>query len=293
MKPFEENPGERILWLASYPKSGNTWFRVFLANLQLDGEQPVDINILNNQIGMASSRQLFDEASAVEASQLSHKEIDAMRPDTYRFTAGESKTRLYLKVHDAYTYLPDGAPMFPLEVTEGTIYFIRNPLDVAVSFAHHSNVSIDEIIQRMNDPRHTLCGKNDGLDVQLRQRLLCWSRHVRSWTEVENMPLHLVRYEDMKQKPMETFAGILSFLGLNYSETRIEKALAFSSIEELQRQEQEKGFQEKHPASPSFFRKGEVGTWKEVLTPEQVESIVTAHREIMKEYGYLEFQQTR
>ncbi|MEJ2083836.1 MAG: sulfotransferase, partial [Acidobacteriota bacterium] len=35
-----------IVWLASYPKSGNTWLRAFLMNFLDPGKRPVDINQL-------------------------------------------------------------------------------------------------------------------------------------------------------------------------------------------------------------------------------------------------------
>ena len=60
-----------------------------------------------------------------------------------------------MKIHDAYTFLPDGRPMVPPEVTRGVIYIIRNPLDVTVSFAHHSRRSIDYMVCRLAENGHS------------------------------------------------------------------------------------------------------------------------------------------
>ncbi len=78
-------PGaRRIVWLASYPKSGNTWMRAFLSNYLADGDKPVDINSLDTGGPIASARTIFDEAVGVEASDLTQDEIERYRPRVYR-----------------------------------------------------------------------------------------------------------------------------------------------------------------------------------------------------------------
>ena len=67
-----------IIWLASYPKSGNTWLRAFLTSFQ-SGGQPVDINSMAGG-PIASARKRFDDAMGVEASELTQEEIDRYRP---------------------------------------------------------------------------------------------------------------------------------------------------------------------------------------------------------------------
>jgi aryl sulfotransferase len=280
---------KHIIWLASYPKSGNTWFRYFLLNLVEDTDQPVDIDRLQ-EIPVASSRSIFDEAVGIESSNLSDEEIDQLRPEVYKYISAATDEPCFLKIHDAYTYLMDGTPLVPAEATHGVLYFIRSPLDIAVSFANHSGISIDQAINRLNDQAHCFCNEPGRVDVQLRQRLLSWSGHVRSWTEAENLRLQLVRYEDMTYRPLETFTGAVRFAGLEKSQEQIKIALEFSHISELQNQEREKGFYEKSPACPSFFRKGEVGTWHGVLTHQQVETIIDKHKNVMKQFGYLNEQ---
>ena len=275
-----------IFWLASYPKSGNTWFRVFLANLLQDSDKPASINQLEDT-SIASSRWLFEEAVGIEASDLLYEEVDRLRPEVYRFLSNEVKKSVFLKIHDAYTFLDDGRPLVPPEASRGVIYIIRSPLDVAVSYANHSGISIDQAIKRMNNEANCFCNEPDRPGIQLRQRLLSWGSHVRSWTEAEHPDLHLLRFEDMRCSPLETFTGAVKFLGIEKSAQQIEKALEFSHISELQRQEREYGFVEKSAACHSFFHKGEIGAWRGVLTDKQVETIVNAHQNVMKQFGYL------
>ncbi len=276
----------KIVWLASYPKSGNTWFRAFLTALLNPGSSDIDINNLH-QTTIASSRQLFDEMTGVSSADLSPEEIDRLRPLVYRQNALESEEILYHKVHDAWTLLPNGEPLFTNDVTKAVLYFIRNPLDVAVSFANHLNAGMDKTIAIMNNPGYAFCHRTDRLYNQLQQRLLTWSDHVKSWVDVSGLPLLVIRYEDMKSDPLETFSRAVTFIGLNHCPAEIEAALDRASFARLKQQEEEKGFSEKSAASPGFFRKGIVGDWKNVLSKEQVKRIVEEHGDMMKRFGYL------
>lgn len=278
---------KNIIWLASYPKSGNTWFRVFLSNLQEDSSEPADINRLD-KTPIASARDVFDEITGIASADLTHAEIDSLRPDVYRFLAEEHKETIFLKIHDAYTYLKDGNPLVPPEVTRGVIYFIRNPLDIAVSFANHSGIDFNKAIMQMNDDTFCFCDATGKLEGQLRQRLLSWSGHVRSWTEAPELNIHLIRYEDMKQYPLETFTDAVRFAGLECTGAQIERALKFSNFEEMQRQERESGFREKSPRGGAFFYKGQSGVWRDTLNKDQVQNIIENHKDVMGLFGYLD-----
>lgn len=275
----------KIIWLASYPKSGNTWFRVFLTNFLQDKDEPADINQLDGG-PIASARKMFDDAVGVASSDLSFEEIERLRPAVYDQIIEEAKETLYMKIHDAFTYNDQGIPIISKAATQGVIYFIRNPLDVAVSFAHHSAAPIEKIIKKMGEPNNDMVGNPKHLHNQLRQRLLTWSGHVQSWVDESKLPVHVMRYEDMKMQPLETFTKAVRFAGLPVDSARIQKALDYSSFSKLKEQEQENGFGEKMPMAKSFFRKGEIDSWREVLTEEQVERIKGQHEEFMRRFGY-------
>lgn len=281
-------PG-KIFWLASYPKSGNTWFRVFLSNLFYQDNQPADINNLTISV-MASSRNVFDEVTGVPSSELSFNEILNLRPAVYKHLSSRAKEPVFQKIHDAYITTPREGPLIPKEATKGVIYFIRNPLDIAVSFAYHSACSFDKMIQIMNDPGYSFCGNPRKMHNQLEQKLLTWSGHVKSWTEQSSLPVHIIKYEDMITRPFETFKKAIQKLNLNKTGEDISRAIQYSNIKELQKQESEKGFSEKSPKSGSFFRKGKTGSWKEELSQSQVNQIIRDHHEVMQRFGYLNFK---
>jgi len=276
-----------IIWLASYPKSGNTWFRVFLTNLLRDADEPANINELE-RTPIASARGVFDTHMGFEASDMTADEIDRLRPELYIHLAENATEPLFMKVHDAYADVADNMPLIPRAATGGALYFIRNPLDVAVSFAHHSGRDYDTAISRMADETFAFCCKSDRLHNQLRQKLLSWSGHVQSWVDRAPFPVCVLRYEDMKSQPLDTFEKAVLFTGLSRTRDQIQKALDFSSFEVVQQQEEAEGFQEKSPSSRRFFRKGRIGSWREELSENQAQKIVNDHRDVMRRFGYLD-----
>src|SRR3990167_2747274 len=169
-----------IYWLASYPKSGNTWFRIVLANLLNKTDDPVDLNNINVGV-IASSRSWMDETLGYDTSDLTQDEVDALRPQIYHWYSEQIETPVYHKIHDAYTLLDNSNPLIPAKGCLGVLYFIRNPLDVAISFANHFSCSIDDAIQIMSNKQFALCKNKYHQINQLRQWLLSWSEHVNSW----------------------------------------------------------------------------------------------------------------
>ncbi|OGO92046.1 MAG: hypothetical protein A3F10_07220 [Coxiella sp. RIFCSPHIGHO2_12_FULL_42_15] len=283
----------KLIWLASYPKSGNTWFRVFLSNLQKGSDEPIHINQL--QTGrMASARAAFDWCYAVDSSLFTLDEIDLKRPAVYNSWARAADDTAFHKVHDAYTFLDNAKPLLGDPGQQAAIYLVRNPLDVCVSFAHHNgHQNFDKTIAVMADVNHQFASTHTTMHQQFRQRLLSWSRHVLSWVEDAKMPVHIVRYEDMLLDGQNTFEKICQFAGLNTDSNKIAAAMEASSIEKLQAQESSVGFKEKPSQCRAFFRSGCIGSYKNNLNQQQIDKIVDQHQSVMRRLNYLDDQGLR
>lgn len=275
-----------IVWLASYPKSGNTWFRAFISNLLSEESHEVSINHLRTN-GIFSSRSIVDYMTGIETSNLTADEIDRLRPTVYNHLAQTIEKELFIKVHDAYTYLEDGTPLLGT-VNAKAIYIMRNPLDIAVSFANHASREFNQIIRTMNDLSFGFCNTPNRLSNQLKQRLLTWSQHVESWTQAAEIPVHLMRYEDMKTDPVKTFTEAVSFMGLVCSNEQIRRAIELSDFTILKAEEEQNGFREKPYRTESFFRTGESGDWRNHLSDVQRDQIIADHAKVMRKYGYLD-----
>lgn len=278
-----------IFWLSSYPKSGNTWFRILLSRLLNQSSRLSYINDIDTILGnpTAANRGWLNKTLGFDSNLLTDDEVDQVRPAVYKWYAQQAKQDMYIKIHDAYTHLKDNTPLIPAEGCLGAIYFIRNPLDVAISLAHHAKCPIDWSIYMMGNQFFTIPLKTHK-EKQIRQQLLSWSSHVQSWTTNPFIKLLVMRYEDMYSSPLETFTHSMKFLNLDISETKLQEAIEDTSFNKLQQYEKRFGFKEKPAIEGQFFRKGIVGDWRETLTEAQVQRIIHDHGELMRAYGYLD-----
>lgn len=272
----------QILWLASFPKSGNTWLRAFLANYLLDPSEPLDINTLPNFVYGDMRAEYYEQLSGRRAQDLSRAEIHRLRPRVHGLLASARPGLVLVKTHNNLTRI-DGVPTITPDVTFGALYVVRNPLDVVISFAHHYALTMEKAAQAICFRRLEIPEKQ-GHVVQI---ISDWSSHVRGWLNAPGLYLKVVRYEDMTANPATTFAAVLDFLKLPRDRKRLKKAFRFSSFRELAGQEERKGFVERSKGAERFFRRGRVGDWRTVLSQREIDLVVGHHREVMAELGYL------
>jgi hypothetical protein len=275
-------PGQ-IVWLASYPKSGNTWLRSMLTAYFAQIGQAVDINALEGT--MAASRATLDELLGLPTSDLQVEEIRRLLPLAYRAWAKRTGGPHFLKTHDAHAGPDEGVSIFPDDATRCVIHLVRDPRDVVVSAMHHWGLDLDRSIARLNNPLQW-AATDARTSVQVPQYSSDWSGHARSWLD-SPLPRLTLRYEDMLEDPAGLFRQVLEFSGLDPDPARIEHAVSASRIEKLRAQEQATGFVERPSgATAMFFRSGRAGQWCEALSAEQCAHIVAAHGLMMKRLGY-------
>lgn len=273
-----------IYWIASYPKSGNTWLRLALLSLWKDGAE-LDFASLDSFAPVAGDREAFEAVLGVESGELTDAEILALRPTQYREEARLSATPLLRKVHDAWTATPDGEPLFPPDATAGSIYIVRDPRDVAISLAHHFGRTVDQAIEQLNCPTEALARMPGGR--QLAQRLLSWSGHVSSWIDDARPRPLLLRYEAMLGDPSGSLAAAAKQLGMSPDTATVARAALATRFDRLRAEEDRVGFRERPMAAARFFRRGLAGGWREELSPAQIAVIERAHGPMMTRLGYL------
>ncbi len=272
-----------ILWLSSYPKSGNTWLRAYLANLFRDPARPIPINELPNHVLGDNFLLHYEQFTGKKAEDLSAEEIRGLRPRIHEWFAQSKGDTVFVKTHNACV-LADGQALITPAATAGAIYLIRNPFDIAISFADHYQVSLQRAVDLLCDDTYTL----PAIPGQLEQVLMSWSSHVKSWTKAPDMRLHVMRYEDMSAKPFKAFSALSKFLDLPKEPERVKRAIRFSAFRELKSQEDKGGFLEARPdGKAKFFRAGKTGGWRKALSEAQVAQLIEAHGEVLREFGYL------
>jgi hypothetical protein len=278
-------PRQGILWIASYPKSGNTWTRVFLHNLfnMLEGRSAEhDINKLNEYTSWDLAAKAYEEILDKPVSQATHAEIAAARLRVQENVAIRTNGLTLTKTHHALVE-DCGVPTINFSVTSGAVYLVRNPLDIAVSFAAHLNTDLDAAIDQM-------C--TEGLETIMNDERVyevygSWSQHVESWTRNPNRALYVMRYEDMLDAPLKSFSKLAAHLLLRPTAQQLSDAIANSSFEKLASQEKRAGFAEKPDPAERFFRAGKSGEWRKALTRRQIRKIVSRHHVQMRRFGYL------
>ena len=270
-----------IVWLASYPKSGNTWLRVFLANYIYNSEKPVPINQIH-RVGIGDSnskayrmvtKEVLDPTNPMQGARI--------RPAVLQAIVNNKADINLVKTHceNAIAY---GVKLIPPELTRSAVYIMRNPLDMIVSYASHYGNTIDEAIEGIARKDNSLLGGGD----TVYQYLGTWSNHVIGWSKARKFPVLMLRYEDMLKDPHEAFDRVIHHIGLPIDRDRLERSVRFSDFKLLQEQEKKTSFVENSDNQKQFFRSGKSEQWKTELNEDQVAQILQDHGRVMKKFGY-------
>jgi hypothetical protein len=270
-----------IVWLASYPKSGNTWLRVFLSNYVMNTQKPMAINDIHKVgIGDSNTKQYqmvtrgnFDPTDPIQGTRV--------RPAVLKGIVNNKADINFVKTH-CENGIAFGVKLIPPELTRSAIYIVRNPLDMILSYASHYGHTIDEAIHGIGRKDNSLMGAGEATY----QYLGTWSNHAIGWTKARKFPVLLLRYEDMLKDPHEAFRSVVKHIGLPEDEDRLDRATRFSDFKLLKEQESKTNFVENSDNQKNFFRKGTSGQWKSELSDAQVAQLLQDHGRVMKKFGY-------
>lgn len=277
-------PDRTIVWLASYPKSGNTWLRALLTKY-LCPDEPIDLNQL---IGgpLTFERSALDDFAAIDSSLYSPAALIPYQSAYHRSFALGGMQPTFAKTHSAFVTTNDGVALFPQEASAGAIVIVRDPRDIVASYAHHEGKSLEQVVVRMADPDALQDFWPDHAGNSLPQLLSSWSDNVASWLDQSSIPVHLVRYEDLLDDTAAQLCKVVRFCGLQIEDGLIAAAVDACRFGRLKAAESTGRFTEKPRAGRSFFRAGKSGDGAsetgEVLTAR----VVRDHRRVMQRVGY-------
>ena len=276
------NPRKNIVWLASYPKSGNTWVRIFLANYLFKRTTPMPINEVH-RLGMGDAiARTYARVAGHPIDPTDPEATLALRPKVLQAIAANGADVNLVKTHNARD-IAFGTELIPPALTRSAVYILRNPLDLVLSYSRHYGDTLEGTAERIAHRDNVVAGDRESVP----QFLGSWSNHVTGWTRPARFPLLVLRYEDLHETPRESFAKLLEHVGVTPEPERLDRAIRFSRFDEVARQETEHSFVEKSAAAERFFTRGTAGQWRETLPAELAERITRDHRRVMKKYGYL------
>jgi len=272
-----------IMWLASYPKSGNTWIRALLTNYLYNE------NYKENAFSKLDMIKSFPQKYAFKGI-VDERELEKNYMALFKYfieaqkKINQDKNLQIIKTHNICGSV-NNFEFTDKENTLGSIYILRDPRSVAVSYAYHANISFEKSVEIMLDEKRiTLHNK---IYPEARSS---WKIHLRSWLN-HPMPKIFIKYEELEKNTHECFKSILIFINkfikkkIDINDQKILNAVQNCSFENLSKLENELGFVEKGK-NVNFFRKGKTDEWKTVLSSELISKIEQEFSEELKEFKY-------
>ena len=269
------------VWLASYPKSGNTWPRAFLANYFIDSPEPVSINEMQKISFGDSSAPAYADLGRCDPKRLRPAQIVALRERHLERVSRNGQVN-FVKTHNAHIRVAVRR-LISARLTGAAVYIIRDPRDLVLSYADHFALDPAAAAAALASARNHVPANSRTVT----QFIGDWSGHVKSWTRTSDFPVLVLRYEDLLASPKPAFEAVLRLIGAPVDEGVLAQATRFSSFEVLTAQEAATGFREKGPDQARFFRRGVSGQWRDELAGDIVERITAKHGAVMKRHGYL------
>ncbi len=271
------------IFLASYPKSGNTWMRSIISNFY-NFDQEFNLKTLKS-IPLLSIKKHFDEFENKIYSDNNVLDFDWLSQNIIECQKILNKKSNHLNIFKTHSVRHKN---FTNEtVNAGFIYIIRDPRDVVVSFKNFSGASLDKIINELLFEKKIMMNTNGAQEL-----LSTWELNVLSWLNYKTVPKLIIRYEDLKLNTKEIVIKIKEFISklhrinLDLSDADIDQIIKNTNFNNLQKIEDKYGFDESSKHS-KFFRSGKSNQWKDVLSNTQVKLIENNLNTLMKNFNYI------
>ena len=280
-----------IIWLASYPKSGNTLIRSMFSAYYFSNDGKFNFDLLKNMkkfpdFGVFKNLgiDISNEIEVIKNYIYVQEEINKRDGNSIRL----------LKTHSALNDI-NGYKFTNLQNSLGAIHIVRDPRKVLLSYANHSQINLEESLNRLLE-FHTMGGQKD-LQNKSVTHVGSWASNYNSWKIFENTGKYLlIKYEDLIMNPEETFILILKFIHkltqtkFILDKIKLKNMLETTTFEYLQKLEKENTFPEAiktiNGEYNTFFKFGKKNTGKDLPTNIKIKLEVSLNTE-MKELGYL------
>lgn len=279
---------KNIVWIASYPKSGNTWMRSILTGLIYSEDGKFDFNLLKkiDQFEKDENFKFVKNISSSDYINLNKLDFISKYWEKSQLNVNKNET-VFFKTHSA-NYKHGNLRFTNLNRTKGAIYLVRDPRDVAISYSKFIGKNIDETIEYMIDSRRQIWNHKKTLGIILSR----WDYHLASWLNSE-FPTMIIKYEDLLEKNEEKVLELIDFLkqnlklDFNTSEKKLQNIIKSTSFVSLKEKESVHGFKEASKNS-NFFRSGKSQQWKKELNKNQISLIEKNFENYMKKFNYID-----
>ena len=271
------------IFLASYPKSGNTWLRSIIGNFyNFDKEFSLD-NL--KSIPLLSIKKHFSEFENKVYINNNELHFDWVSQNIIKCQNILNNKENHLNIFKTHSARHKN---FTNEtVNAGFIYIVRDPRDIIVSLKNFSGREIDKTIDEFLFSKSLMITTNGAQEL-----LSTWELNVQSWLNYNSVPRLIIKYEDLKLNPKEIILNITKFLNkihrlnINLSDQDIDKIIENTNFTNLRNLEDKNGFDEATKHS-KFFRSGTSNQWKDILSNSQTKLIEKNLKSLMKYFNYI------
>ena len=281
-----------IIWIASYPKSGNTWVRGLLSSYLYSDDGSFNFNLLKKI-------QQFPDKNHFKYFIKDFSDIKKI--SSYWIAAqdrinlfNENKTTFF-KTHSALCAF-DNNLFTNKNNTQAVIYVVRDPRNVITSISNYYSMSIEESYSFIINKNKIISeaewgGKNFGISTALGS----WALHYKSWEQIKFAPILIIKYEDLIKDTKNLLIEIINFLNkfmyIKIDNQKIVNTVESCSFDNLAKREKAEGFFEaawsKKKEKINFFHLGKKNDWKNLLSEEIENKIRTTFHKEMKELNYI------
>ena len=276
-----------IIWIASYPKSGNTWLRSIITSLLYTTDGIFDFKLIK-KIKQFPTRNQFQEFT---------KNFNDINEISKFWLLAQDKINLteeikFFKTHNLNCAVNKNS-FTNKSYTLGTIYVVRDPRNLVNSIKNHYNKGNDEEAKNFLISKKILSRVPKDNEADIATLLGSWSDHYNFWTK-RNSNLLLIKYEDLildTKKELERIIYLKQFMTVKINPEKIKNILSTTSFDHLKNLENKGLFNENVYDSKKnkirFFNKGPSNDWTKVLDKNIQEDIEMVFDKEMKELGYI------
>tara|TARA_B100000963_G_scaffold220824_1_gene192458 strand:+ start:16 stop:870 length:855 start_codon:yes stop_codon:yes gene_type:complete len=279
-----------IIWIASYPKSGNTWLRSLLASYYYSKKGEFDFKLLERIKLFPKVEDFINDPDAYPTLESTSKNWISKQMEI-----NNDQKLKFFKTHNAICNI-NGNSFTDAKNSLGGIYIVRDPRNIITSIANHYQININEALEFMNNERRYLYQKI-GTRYLAFSPLFSWSQHVESWTSCKLFPVLVIRYEDLHSATFQTFQKVINFIKdisknqISFDREKAKRSINSCDFDKLKNLEKKEGFKEAmikkdKSGTISFFNLGKDNDYRKLLHTKILEKINNLYKDKLFEFNY-------